>query len=194
MSEDKETRKYDPEFTKEVYKTENGYWVKMCMQCGICPTTCTLKDMMKHSPREIIQLIRSGAKDEVLKSNTMWLCTSCYHCTCRCPRGVPLMDVMSNLRDLAEKAGHGKNKIHMARAYYADLAKRGRIWEMGLTMSYGLKIGIGNAIKMALDMQSTGINMVKHKRLTFRPPHGVKNPAKLRAVVEKAMDLSKEEG
>ncbi|RYD03797.1 hypothetical protein N752_17055 [Desulforamulus aquiferis] len=83
----KTTVKYDSEFTKKVYDMENGKWVRMCMQCGICPTTCALKDKMDISPRRIIQLIRAGAKDEVLKSNTMWLCTSCYTCACRCPRG-----------------------------------------------------------------------------------------------------------
>ncbi|MCL0049763.1 4Fe-4S dicluster domain-containing protein [Peptococcaceae bacterium] len=186
-----ESKKYDSEFTKEVYETENGRWVKMCMQCGICPTTCTLRDMMDLSPRKIIQLIRAGAKDEVLKSEAIWLCTFCYNCTCRCPRGVPIMDIMADLRNLAKKAGYSKNKIYMAEAFYGDLMSRGRIWEAGVTMKYGLKIGLNNAIKMAKDMQSTGIKMLKHKRLTLLPPKGIKEPAKLRAMVEKAMEIGK---
>jgi len=185
------TIKYDPEFAKEVYGTENGKWVKMCMQCGICPTTCTLRGMMDLSPRKIIQLIRAGKKDEVLKSKAIWLCTSCYNCTCRCPRGVPIMDIMADLRNLAKEAGYGKNKIHMASAYYDDLISRGRIWEAGMTMKYGLKIGISNAIEMAKNMQGTGIKMLKHKRLTLLPPKGIKEPNKLRAIVEKAVDIAK---
>ena len=189
-----EVRKYDSEFTKKVYKTEAGRWVKMCMQCGICPTTCTLKDIMDNSPRRIIQLIRAGAKDEVLKSNTMWLCTSCYTCTCRCPRGVPMMDVMHDLRHLAEEEGYSHNSTHMAKVYYEDVSKRGRIWEGGLTVKYGLKLGIGPALKLGLDMKDVAMDMVKHKRLSLTPAKGVKNPANLRKVLQKAAALAKEEG
>lgn len=185
-------RKYDPEFTKKVYEMDNGHWVKVCMQCGICPTTCTLRGIMDYSPRKIIQLIRSGAKDEVLKSNTMWLCTSCYTCACRCPRGVPMMDVMHDLRHLAEEAGYVTNSSHMAQVYYNDVAKRGRIWEGGLTLKYGLKIGIGNALKMAKEMQDVGMQLFKHKRLPIFPPHSIKNPGNLQKVLKKAADLAKE--
>lgn len=191
MTENK-TIKYDPEFTKKVYEMENGHWVKMCMQCGICPTTCVMRNQMDHSPRRIIQLIRAGAKDEVLNSNTMWLCTSCYTCFCRCPRGVPMMDVMHDLRHLAEQNGIITNPTHMANVYYKDVAKRGRIWEFGLTLQYGLKIGIGNAMKMGKDMSDVVKDMLLHKRLFVMPPHGVKNPAKLRAVLQKAAQLAKE--
>lgn len=193
MSGSESVRKYDPEFTKQVYQMENGHWVKLCMQCGICPTTCTLRGMMTHSPRRIIQLIRAGAKEEVLNSNTMWLCTSCYTCSCRCPRGVPMMEIMHGLCQLAEQAGIIDNKSHMSKVFYNDMARRGRVWEGGLTFKYGLKLGIGNAIKLGLEMQDVAMKMLKHKRISPFPPKGVKNPAKLRAIVKKAETLAKEE-
>ncbi|MEG6616399.1 4Fe-4S dicluster domain-containing protein [Peptococcaceae bacterium 1198_IL3148] len=194
MSEADGIRKYDPEFTKRVYQMDNGRWVKKCMQCGICPTTCTLKGMMDHSPRRIIQLIRAGAKDEVLNSNTMWLCTSCYTCACRCPRGVPMMDIMHDLCHLAEEEGIKNNKALMSKVFYNDVANRGRVWEGGLTLKYGLKLGIGNALKLAREMQDVGMEMFKHKRIPIIPAKGIKNPSKLRAIVDKATALAKEEG
>ncbi|MBO8137970.1 MAG: 4Fe-4S dicluster domain-containing protein [Desulfotomaculum sp.] len=194
MSGAETVRKYDPEFTKKVYQMDNGKWVKMCMQCGICPTTCTLRGIMDHSPRQIIQLIRAGDKEQVLQSNTIWMCTSCYTCSCRCPRGVPMMDIMHDLRHLAEEEGYITNQSHMAQVYYNDVAKRGRIWEGGLTLKYSLKLGVGNALKLAREMQDVGMEMFKHKRLPIFPPKGVKNPAKLRAVLQKAAALAKEEG
>lgn len=172
---------------------ESGNWAKLCMQCGICTTTCTLRGKMDHSPRRMIQLIRAGDKKEVLNSNTMWLCTSCYTCSCRCPRGVPMMDIMHGLCQLAEEEGIIDNKSHMSKVFYGDVAKRGRVWEGGLTFKYGLKLGIGNAIKLGLEMQDVAMKMVKHKRLSILPPKGVKNPAKLRAIVKKAEALAKEE-
>ncbi|ABO49173.1 putative heterodisulfide reductase, C subunit [Desulforamulus reducens MI-1] len=194
MAKEKATVKYDSQFTKKVYEMENGKWVKMCMQCGICPTTCALKEKMDLSPRRIIQLIRAGRKDEVLQANTMWLCTSCYACACRCPRGVPMMDVMHDLRHLAVENGINHNSQSMAEVYAKDVSKRGRIWEGGLTLNYGLKIGLGNFFKMALDMQDIGKNMMFHRRLTLLPPKGVKNPGKLREVLSRAAEIAKREG
>lgn len=193
-AKEKATVKYDSEFTKKVYEMENGKWVKMCMQCGICPTTCALKEKMDLSPRRIIQLIRAGHKDEVLKANTMWLCTSCYTCACRCPRGVPMMDVMHDLRHLAVENGINHNSQAMAEVYAKDVSKRGRIWEGGLTLNYGLKIGLGNFVKMALDMQDVGKGLMLHRRLPLLPPKGVKNPGKLRDVLNRAAEIAKKEG
>ncbi|SHK23704.1 4Fe-4S dicluster domain-containing protein [Desulforamulus aeronauticus] len=193
-AKEKATVKYDSEFTKKVYGMENGKWVKMCMQCGICPTTCALREKMDLSPRRIIQLIRAGRKDEVLKANTMWLCTSCYTCACRCPRGVPMMDVMHDLRHLAVENGIKHNSQSMAEVYEKDVTKRGRIWEGGLTLNYGLKIGLGNAIKMALDMQDVGKGLMLHRRLPLLPPKGVKDPAKLREVLKRATEIAQKEG
>ncbi|AQS58256.1 4Fe-4S dicluster domain-containing protein [Desulforamulus ferrireducens] len=193
-AKDKATVTYDSEFTKKVYEMENGKWVKMCMQCGICPTTCALKEKMDLSPRRIIQLIRAGRKDEVLKANTMWLCTSCYTCACRCPRGVPMMDVMHDLRHLAVENGIKHNSQSMAEVYEKDVSKRGRVWEGGLTLQYGLRIGLGNAIKMAMDMQDVGKGLMLHGRLPFLPPKGVKNPGKLREVLKRAAEIAKKEG
>ncbi|GAB6181849.1 4Fe-4S dicluster domain-containing protein [Desulfotomaculum defluvii] len=194
IAKDRGVVKYDTKFTKRVYEMENGKWVKMCMQCGICPTTCALKEKMDLSPRRIIQLIRAGRKDEVLKANTMWLCTSCYTCACRCPRGVPMMDVMHDLRHLAVESGYMHNSQAMAEVYAKDVSKRGRIWEGGLTLNYGLKIGLKSFIKMALDMQDVGKNMMLHRRLTLLPPKGVKNPNKLRDVLNRALEIAQKEG
>jgi heterodisulfide reductase subunit C len=53
---------------------------------------------MDHSPRELIGMIRSDLKDEVMVSNTFWTCASCYHCTVRCPAGINITDLMYGLK------------------------------------------------------------------------------------------------
>nr|WP_315989484.1 hypothetical protein [Desulforamulus aquiferis] len=57
-----------------------------------------------------------------------------------------------------------------------------------------MKLGIGNLIKMGLDMQDVGKSMMLHRRLPLLPPKGVKNPGKLREVLNRAAELAKEGG
>ncbi len=39
--------------------------------------------------------------DQVLHSKTMWLCSICYQCQARCPRGIPLTETIAKLKQLA---------------------------------------------------------------------------------------------
>jgi heterodisulfide reductase subunit C len=46
-----------------------------------------------------------GLKDRVLKSDTLWLCASCFTCTDRCPQDVEVASVIRVLRNLAAEQG-----------------------------------------------------------------------------------------
>ena len=59
--------KYRNNFLKEVEaNVEEGDWVKMCMQCGVCSGSCPLGPAWDHPPQEIFMMIRAGKRDEVL--------------------------------------------------------------------------------------------------------------------------------
>ena len=45
---------------------EEGEWVKMCMQCGVCSGSCPLGPHWDHPPQELFMMIRAGKRDEVL--------------------------------------------------------------------------------------------------------------------------------
>lgn len=78
-----------------------------CIQCGMCGGACPLASAMEYTPRHAIYLLKEGMLDLVLKSNTLWLCVSCYNCTARCPSGLKITDVLfPALRDAAMSAGH----------------------------------------------------------------------------------------
>ena len=57
---------------------------------------------MSHSmdalPRRIMHLAQLGLKEEIERHNTYWICSSCYACSVRCPRGVDLARVMEAIR------------------------------------------------------------------------------------------------
>ncbi len=97
---------YRNNFLREVEENvEEGEWVKMCMQCGVCSGSCPLGPHWDHPPQEIFMMIRANKREEVLTSNTMWCCVSCYFCTTRCPQNIPITDIMYQLKRMAIAEG-----------------------------------------------------------------------------------------
>ena len=70
-----------------------------CYQCGTCSATCPTAHAMDYSPRALWRLAELGQFDELLNSNTFWMCTACYSCTVRCPREIPISETMRQLRE-----------------------------------------------------------------------------------------------
>jgi Fe-S oxidoreductase len=60
---------------------------------------------MDYNPRRILHMLRLGLGERVLQSQAIWLCTSCYSCTVRCPREIKISDAMLGLRSLAVAQG-----------------------------------------------------------------------------------------
>jgi heterodisulfide reductase subunit D len=75
--------------------------LRRCIQCGTCSATCPTAFAMDYSPRQVWRMVQLGLRDEVLKSQTFWLCTTCKACQVRCPRGIDLMDAMISLKKYA---------------------------------------------------------------------------------------------
>ena len=74
-----------------------------CIQCGSCTASCPSAYAMDYTPRQLWRLIQVGLREEVLLSNSFWLCTGCYACNTRCPRGIPTMETMLELKALAAR-------------------------------------------------------------------------------------------
>ncbi|HEC34299.1 MAG TPA: (Fe-S)-binding protein [Chloroflexi bacterium] len=75
--------------------------LRCCIQCGTCSATCPTAYAMDYSPRQLWRMVQLGLRDEVLNSQTFWLCTTCKSCQVRCPRGIDLMDAMIALKEYA---------------------------------------------------------------------------------------------
>ncbi len=76
-----------------------------CFQCGTCSGSCPTAPAMDYSPRRMLHMLRLGLGARVLQSRAIWLCTSCYSCTTRCPREIKITDAMIGLRRLAVDRG-----------------------------------------------------------------------------------------
>ncbi len=75
--------------------------VLVCYQCGTCSGSCPTAPAMDYNPRRILHMLRLGLGERVLRSQAIWLCTTCYSCTARCPREIKITDAMIDLRRLA---------------------------------------------------------------------------------------------
>ena len=66
-----------------------------------------------------------GLKEEVLRSDFIWLCSGCYTCQERCPQGVSITEFMTLLKNMAIREGHAPKGIRVQR----DIIKgEGRIY------------------------------------------------------------------
>ncbi len=184
-------KKYDLGFARWVYdNVDGGDKLSMCMQCGVCSGSCPIGVEMDHGPRKLFMMIRAGMKDAVLKSNTMFNCTSCYRCVVRCPRGVPVTYILQDLGRVAARAGYAEAKktdnARFAKAFYWSSRTFGRTDERLFSFKYFLSFGIGTAIKMAMANMPLVISLLKAKRMHIGMPHKIKGTKDLKAILEKA--------
>jgi heterodisulfide reductase subunit C len=83
----------------------SGQKLLACYVCGKCSAGCPLAALMDIPPHQVIRLLQLGQDEEVLHARTPWLCSSCFTCATRCPRGINLAAVMEALRALALRKG-----------------------------------------------------------------------------------------
>ncbi|MCD4775668.1 MAG: 4Fe-4S dicluster domain-containing protein [Candidatus Aegiribacteria sp.] len=99
------TRKMVSSGFKKRVNELSGQPVDACYQCGNCSSGCPLAQEMAILPNRIIRLVQLGQKDDIIHSNTIWICASCFQCTVRCPKGIDIQAVMDTLRQIALEEG-----------------------------------------------------------------------------------------
>ncbi|MDD5126805.1 MAG: 4Fe-4S dicluster domain-containing protein [Dehalococcoidales bacterium] len=174
-------------FIDEVKATPGGENVLACIQCGMCSGSCPMANQMEYAPRQLIAMIRADLKDEVLSSNSMWYCLSCYLCTARCPKGVKPTDLAHALESLATQQGYrtrGNNNPEMYRAFVGSIKSNGRVHEFGMMMKYYLSTNPFAALKVA----AVGLQMFIHSRLPLKATK-VKNRGDIPAIIKKFKEV-----
>ena len=121
----------NPAFASELaaYGGENA---KMCFQCGTCTASCPSGRETAFRTRKLVRMAQLGLREEMISSEALWQCTTCYACQERCPRGVQIVDVVIAIRNIAVASG----KI------YANHKKTGEN-----LLKYGHTVSINDKVK-----------------------------------------------
>ncbi len=146
---------------------------------------------MDHGPRKLFMMIRAGKKDEVFQSSTLWNCTSCYRCTVRCPRGVPVTYIVQGLAAKAAHLGYVDEQqgTRFARSFWWSVMHFGRTDERLVTTKYYFTFGLKEGIRKVLDNLKIALEMIRTGRMHLGLPHRISKAKGLRAILEKAAEI-----
>lgn len=171
-STDRQTIKYekdlDPHFADEIAAEPGCADLRACIQCGTCSGGCPVSSYMDYAPRRIIAMTRSGFKDEVLRSTTVWLCASCYNCTVECPKQIKITDIMYALKQRAIRDGRYPGRFPvpvLAREFFNMIKRYGRSHESELLVRMYLKT---NPFKM-LNQAFFALKLFQRGRMAIFP-------------------------
>ena len=164
--------------------------LEACIQCGTCGGSCPSAADMDHTPRLLFALARAGLRDEVLRSNTPWMCVSCYFCAVRCPQDIHIPDVMYAIKSIAVREGVAPETVgaDFSRTFVDNIRRYGRSYEVGLVARHYLR---HYPLRLP-GIAPMGIGMVSKGRMGF-VPHRIRGIDGLRAILARAAELEREE-
>ncbi|MBN1390077.1 MAG: 4Fe-4S dicluster domain-containing protein, partial [Candidatus Thermoplasmatota archaeon] len=65
-----------------------------CYQCAKCTSGCEAHKLLELEPHRIVALLKSGLIDELINSDIIWTCMSCFKCKERCPQKVAPVNIL----------------------------------------------------------------------------------------------------
>ena len=78
-----------------------------CMKCGKCSATCPAFNEMDIKPHQFVSYVANNNVEELLKSESLWKCLSCFACVERCPRDVQPGKIIDAARQLVVRERGG---------------------------------------------------------------------------------------
>jgi heterodisulfide reductase subunit C len=118
----------DPRFKHELVRQPGGEKIMACFTCSTCTASCPITAVNERfNPLRIIRMALYGFREEVLGSDFIWLCSSCYACQERCPQAVSITEFMTLLKNMAVREGHWPAGI---RAQWDLIRTHGRIYPL----------------------------------------------------------------
>jgi heterodisulfide reductase subunit C2 len=162
--------------------------IRSCIQCGTCTGSCPNAFAMDKTPRLLWRMVLVGEGAAIFNSKTFTLCSSCYYCTLRCPRGLPLTDAMSTLKQIAssENMPRYRQSTLFYKKFIESVRRHGRVREMEFMTLYF------SALKNPLvpfRFAALGMKLMKKGKVSIQIPSKGKTP--LEAIFRKVEELEK---
>lgn len=170
-------------------RTPGDSRLEMCIQCGTCGGSCPSANAMDHTPRAIFAMLRAGMREEVFRSNTPWMCVSCYYCTVRCPQQIHITDVMYTLKNMALEAGivPDRTASDFSKLFISYVENFGRSFEIGLA---GVQTLTHPRLARRLPaMAPLAIGMLFKRGVSPLPPKRIRGLADLKKILRRAKEL-----
>ena len=79
--------------------------LRACINCGTCTGSCPSGRRTAFRTRVALRKALTG-DESVLQDIDIWLCSTCYYCYERCPRDIPVTDMIIKLRNIAVEEGY----------------------------------------------------------------------------------------
>jgi heterodisulfide reductase subunit C len=76
-----------------------------CYQCARCTSGCEAHKLLELEPHKIVALLKRGLIDEMINSDVIWTCMSCFKCRERCPQKVAPVEILFALKNLVVASG-----------------------------------------------------------------------------------------
>jgi heterodisulfide reductase subunit C len=186
-----ESNPMKPAFSLQNRLRQENLPVGACFQCRKCSSGCPLTFAMDLLPDRVIRLALLGAEDQVLASNTIWVCAACETCTTRCPNGIDIAGVMDWLKEEALKRGLAVPQPEVA-GFHRAFVKTIKI--SGGRLSEPLLMGLFalNKLRRKFDPEDMrqnlklGLKLWKRGRLPLPKLHGLKGRQQINQIFRDA--------
>ncbi len=160
--------------------------VAACIQCGTCSGSCPNEFAMDLTPRKMWRLVLMGQKEQLFQSKTFILCSACYTCSLRCPRGLPLTEAMTALKQIAarENIATYRRSTLFYKKFMESVRRHGRVREMEFMTLYFA--ALKNPF-VPLQFAALGMRLMSRGKITVQLPS--KGRARLDPLFKKVQEL-----
>ena len=165
----------------------SGQNISACFQCGKCTNGCPMTFAMDIEPHKLVHLLQSGQVDEILHSDTNWVCASCETCTTRCPNSIDLAHIMDTLRQLSQRRGIKASQYSIPifhSAFLSSIKRHGRVHEGEMALTYSIEdagwlgflkltgLGFGMFLRGKIKLKPSRVRSIGYIRNLFRKAEG----------------------
>jgi heterodisulfide reductase subunit C len=98
--------------------------------------------LFDYTPRKVVQLVKLGADDTLLRMDALSICVSCGLCRDRCPVGIDVAAILDYFRGKARLQGipATRPQVELFNGLFLDgVRNRGRISELHLVARFNLR-------------------------------------------------------
>jgi heterodisulfide reductase subunit C2 len=162
----------------DAIREATGEDVGGCLECGKCAGGCSTGVAFDYSARQIVQLVKLGWEDELLRMDALSFCVGCGLCGDRCPAGIDVGAIVEYFRQEAHARGVPLSRAKVALfndLFLGEIHRKGRTDEVPLLLQYNL------ITRDYLKDADLGVRLFFRGRLrVLRPLSRVKATARIR--------------